>query len=98
MYAGLATKAQCARCLPPTPGFTLCHLNAQANGVNGSTSPGRITHHHRRQAPLLAEQRPARGPESRATALGHVEWGYCKIDGALSPDQVAVIRQRVLDR
>ncbi|MEE3175492.1 MAG: phytanoyl-CoA dioxygenase family protein [Pseudomonadota bacterium] len=27
-----------------------------------------------------------------------LNWGYCKIDGALSPDQVAVIRQRVLDQ
>ncbi|GIR63575.1 MAG: hypothetical protein CM15mP68_2410 [Pseudomonadota bacterium] len=35
-----------------------------------------LRHHHRRQAPLLAEQRPARGhQESRATALGHVELG-----------------------
>ena len=27
-----------------------------------------------------------------------LNWGYCKIDSALSPDQVAVIRQRVLEQ
>ncbi len=27
-----------------------------------------------------------------------VEWGYCKIDGAIVPDQVEVLRQRVLDQ
>lgn len=27
-----------------------------------------------------------------------VQWGYCKVDGAIAPDQVAVIRQRVLEQ
>ncbi len=27
-----------------------------------------------------------------------VEWGYCKIDGAISPDQVEILRKRVLDQ
>ena len=27
-----------------------------------------------------------------------VEWGYCKIEGAIAPDQVALLRQRVLDQ
>lgn len=27
-----------------------------------------------------------------------VQWGYCKVDGAIAPDQVAVLKQRVLDQ
>ena len=27
-----------------------------------------------------------------------VEWGYCKVEGAIAPDQVALLRQRVLDQ
>jgi len=27
-----------------------------------------------------------------------VEWGYCKVGGAIAPDQVAILRQRVLDQ
>lgn len=27
-----------------------------------------------------------------------VEWGYCKVQGAIAPDQVAIIRQRVLEQ
>lgn len=27
-----------------------------------------------------------------------VQWGYCKVDGAIAPDQVAVLRDRVLDQ
>lgn len=27
-----------------------------------------------------------------------VEWGYCKVDGAIAPDQVSILRERVLEQ
>jgi len=27
-----------------------------------------------------------------------VEWGYCKVDGAIAPDQIAILHERVLDQ
>ncbi len=27
-----------------------------------------------------------------------VEWGYCKVEGAIAPDQVSILRERVLDQ
>ena len=53
---GAGNKDQCARCLPPTQRFTLCHLNAQANGPMGVQARVVLRHHHRRQAPYWQDK------------------------------------------
>ena len=88
-----------AQCWTPTQRFTLCRLNAQANGGNGSTSPVRITTCHCDKHPYWQDKDlPVATKNLERLRSDMLNWGYCKIDSALSPDQVAVIRQRVLEQ
>ena len=73
-----------------------CRQNALVSGVNGNLNLALIT------TLLLApnilwrnKDLPISTKDIRRLRADMLNWGYCKIDNALSAEQVAVIRQRV---